>query len=87
MIDTTGEYVVSPCWTDIQYPAEGMIAVCDSNHLWGFIDMNGQIIIECKYPFADYFCDDCVCVWNTDDNALWLDKSGAIVCPPIPVHY
>jgi len=70
MIDTTGEYIVPPCWTDIQNPAEGMIAVCDSNHLWGFIDMNGQIIIECKYPFADYFCDDCVCVWNADDNAL-----------------
>lgn len=81
LINTSGEYIVQPVWADIQYPAEGMIGVADDTGMWGFVDMQGQPVIECRYPYVDYFCDGCVCVWDTDDHALWLDKLGNTVCP------
>jgi len=83
LIDTTGEYVILPNWHDICYPAEGMIAIANDNNSWGFVDMKGQLVVECNYSFVDDYCDGCVRVWDSNDNVLWLDKSGAVVCPPI----
>ena len=73
-IDKTGNPI-----SDLKggYFVEGLAPVED-NGLWGFIDLNGTIIIPCEYDDVTYFNDGLAMV---KQNEMWhcIDKTGNIV--------
>ncbi|MCS7150786.1 MAG: WG repeat-containing protein [Endomicrobia bacterium] len=47
---------------------------CKENK-WGFCDKNGNIVIDCKYDYADYFSEGLARV-KLGDKWGYIDKSG-----------
>ena len=55
----------------------------DTNELWGYIDENGQYVIEPQYLYADYFYKDLAVVRDTDNYLYgYIDKKGEYVIYP-----
>lgn len=63
---------------------EGMAAVLKGN-VWGFIDENGNVVIEPAYWAVDYpkFMNGLASVIQPDENRLrgYIDKTGKVVIP------
>lgn len=84
-IDLKNKVVISPCkWKDVAYthtPDDNLLAVMDSNDLWGFIDKTGKEVVPCQW--LNYYCysEDLLGVKKT--NGLWgfIDKTGNLVIP------
>jgi tetratricopeptide (TPR) repeat protein len=58
LIDTEGNRVGSEEFSDAKAPeSEGYIAVADASGKWGFIDRNGEWVIDCQYSDAYSFSE------------------------------
>ncbi len=47
--------------------------------LYGFINENGELVIDCKYDYADYFYEGLARVKNEKGLEGYIDKTGKIV--------
>ena len=61
---------------------EGLAAVQDSQGEWGFMNVDGDVIINCQFDneYAPAFSEGLACV---KQNGLWgfIDKTGKVVIP------
>lgn len=72
--------------------SDGMARVV-KNGKYGFIDQSGRLVIDCKYDYAEDFCDGFAAVstggfLDMEDNYVegkwgFIDKSGKVVVPII----
>ena len=56
-IDTLGEFVIEPAYSDARSFKNGLAAVCDADGQWGYIDAEGNVIIDFAYNSAGDFSD------------------------------
>lgn len=62
--------------------SEGLAAV-QKDGLWGFIDTNGNVVIEFQYSVAGDFHEGRAAVSNQQSNLFYIDKTGTRVSQPI----
>lgn len=59
------------------YYSEGVAAiVCEG--LWGYVDLNGEIVIKCQYDTAEHFKSGFAFV-TIDGQGIIIDQSGTII--------
>ncbi len=56
-IDTTGNFVIKPMFSEVGVFSEGLAAASDSSGKWGYIDESGKWLIKPKFTSADPFQD------------------------------
>ncbi len=61
---------------------DGLIAVKDRQGKWGFMNVDGDVVIECQFEddYAPMFSDGLACV-KQNDKWGYIDKSGNVVIP------
>lgn len=59
---------------------EGMAAV-EKRDRWGYVDVNGDLVIECQYDDAENFSEGLAAVENDQDLYGYIDKTGKVVIP------
>ncbi|MCX7941379.1 MAG: WG repeat-containing protein [Endomicrobia bacterium] len=52
-----------------------LIPYCKENK-WGYCDKNGNIVIDCKYDYADYFSEEDLARVELGGKLGYIDKSG-----------
>lgn len=83
---TSNNYIfaLSPEYDDVLSFSEGLAAVKLDNK-WGFIDIDGKIIIEPKYDYVSSFSDGLAIISGTDENDKYfgfINKKGEVVIEP-----
>lgn len=61
-----------------RYFSEGLAPVED-NDLWGYIDLDGNLIIPCQYTNVSYFNDGLAMVKKADDDWNCIDTKGNVL--------
>ncbi len=81
LIDTAGELVSENTYEDVKPFYSGKYAAAKQNGCWGYIDMNGEWIIEPQYEDAQSFGDDlgAVCI---DGKWGFINNVGRIIVEP-----
>ncbi|MCR4757119.1 MAG: WG repeat-containing protein [Butyrivibrio sp.] len=81
-IDTEGEYLVTPCFSEAREFSEGYAAVKDDNGKWGFIDSNGEIVIAPQYEFVGDFKEGVAKVENDQNLQGVIDANNNYIIEP-----
>jgi len=68
-------------WEIITRSSEGLSAVRDENHKWGFIDEIGNVVIPFKWESVDRFSEDLAAVKGEQGKWGFINKTGEIVIP------
>ena len=80
-MDYQGNKIIElPNVTGISAFSEGRAAVRKSN-LWGYIDTEGQMVVDCQYSAAGDFCDGMAYVRATTGKFGYINPSGEVVIP------
>lgn len=88
-IDSAGNYVVEPRFTDAYaFQENGLAAVQDSETgLWGYINTSGEYAIEAKYSqvsFNGFRNNGLAAVYEAGTNLSgYIDESGEYAFPPL----
>lgn len=61
---------------------EGLSIVIGNNGKFGFIDIQGELVIPCKWRWANEFHDGMAFVVNDNLKVGYIDKKGEFVIPP-----
>ena len=61
--------------------SEGLCAVQEEGGKWGYIDLNGNIVIPFDYLEAKNFVNELAPVKNDENKWGYIDKNGEIVIP------
>lgn len=81
-IDASGEYVVEPQYTKARPYSCGYAAVYDADlRKWGYIDINGNMVIGYIYDDAHDFISDRALI-QIDGNYGFIDTNGDYVLEP-----
>lgn len=59
----------------------GGMAAVQHRGLWGFVDLDGNEVIECQYDSAKNFSEGLAAVKNDKGFYGFIDKTGAVVVP------
>ena len=74
-----GEIIIEPTkYEEWDGASEGLILVGKKDK-WGFIDLQGNEVIELKYKYASKFSDGLACVSVKKDKYGFIDKTGATI--------
>ena len=79
---TTGEEIVSSIQSNHSGFSEGRAAVQNDDHLWGFIDTTGEVVIPHRYDhITGSFTNGTIAVSR---DGLWgiIDTTGTYILPP-----
>ncbi len=76
-IDKSGKIV----WQDIGDNYEGLIRVCDSQGMYGYIDKDRNVVIPCKWYDANDFCEGLTLVRDSNNMYGYINKNGETVIP------
>ncbi|MGH9549916.1 MAG: WG repeat-containing protein, partial [Terriglobales bacterium] len=79
-VDDSGRAIRMPihCFDCMPF-SEGYAAVKDDKYLWGFIDLKGKLISECKYLSVTPFTDGVSEVHTRDNRYGLMDPNGLVV--------
>lgn len=79
-INTNNDIIISPKrqWRRGGFFHNGLAAVCNNDFLWGYIDINGRMVIDHNFKEAHPFYDEWAVVKKAD-RYLIIDKEGKIV--------
>jgi hypothetical protein len=55
--------------------------VQDADTKWGFIDKTGELVIPCKWGWAEKFSEGLAQVMGEGDKWGYIDKTGKLVIP------
>lgn len=67
-------------YDEVEPVIEGMAAV-EYRDRWGYVDTDGNLVIECQYDDAGNFSEGLAAVENDKDLYGYIDKTGAVVIP------
>lgn len=67
-------------YSEVNTPSEGLAAVMYQNR-WGFVDIDGNEVIECQYASAGNFSEGLAAVKNDKGLYGYVNKAGAVVVP------
>lgn len=70
--------IADDIYLSIEPFSEGLAAVQSQEHLWGYIDTTGEIVIPCEYTYAGIFSDGVACV-RKDCKYGSINTSGQII--------
>ena len=73
--------LIEPRYTEYGYPSENLICVRMENGLWGYIDRQGNMVIEPRFEWANNFENGYAVVCEDSHRGI-IDKSGAYFCRP-----
>jgi len=63
--------------------SEGLLAVMQEDaDLYGFIDMEGKLVIPPRYSLVDGFSEGLCCAYDEADRAGYINRQGEWVIPP-----
>lgn len=75
LIDIFGKDVIQQTFENAKAPeSNGLIAVADSNDMWGFINNNGELVIDYQYYDAYSFSDEVAAVQIYNDSWIYISK-------------
>ncbi|MBR3933037.1 MAG: WG repeat-containing protein [Clostridia bacterium] len=78
-INTKDEFSIDPQFEDARDFCMG-VAPIKENGLWGYIDTDGNIIIDAKYLYAsEFYSDGYAYVKNVDNTISVIDTEGNVV--------
>jgi len=83
-IDTKGNIAIEPIFEEARDFSEGMAAVRKPEEMWGYINVKGEMIVDCsKLRIANDFSDGlarvCFLLEYRDSNFQYIDKEGKVV--------
>lgn len=82
LIDEHGNIIIQPIWAGVDYPAEGMVGISTDDWLYGYMNLEGDWVIEPKYEYAEWFSNGIARVYASDtETYIWINRSGEVVCP------
>ena len=81
LIDTTGKTISFAGSEDYGRPSAGFIPI-RRNKKWGYTDMKGKIIIQCKYEFAESFEKGFAVIKQNKMKGL-IDSTGTVFIQPL----
>lgn len=86
--DNKGNNVVSPCWDYADVFHEGFAIVRNDKGLYGFLNSDGQMALECQYEEAMKFIDGVALVKTKVGNWEHINCKGELLhnCPWIDVY-
>lgn len=67
-------------YDEVEPVIEGMAAV-EKRDRWGYVDSDGNLVIDCQYDDAENFSEGLAAVENDHDLYGYIDKTGAVVIP------
>lgn len=70
-IDNKGKVVIEPKFKEAKSFSNGLAAVFDGEN-WGFIKMDGTLVIDYQYAFADYFTPAGMCIVGDEVDAYYF---------------
>lgn len=80
LIDTEGNRIGANEYADAKAPeSEGYIAVADSEGRWGYINRDGESVIECQYKDARSFSDHLGAVQTVNDWGYISEKNILVI--------
>ena len=90
-IDTSGEMVISPQFTEAQSFSDELARVSygheNGGRGWfGFIDRAGEFVISPRYDSAEDFSAGYSCVFDGNRDSYIIDKRGNTVIDSVPVN-
>lgn len=78
LIDTTGAKIGTATFANAKAPeAAGYIAVADESGKWGFINREGEMVIDCQYSDAKSFSNQLAAVCIADSWG-YIDKKNEL---------
>ncbi len=80
-VDQTGITKITPQFINCNLFSEGLAAVLNDKYEWGFIDINGTLVIPYQFAFAGSFCEGKAIV-SDGKNMGYIDKTGKYVINP-----
>ena len=83
MVDTNGKSIGEPCDSIVLGFSKGLCAV-KKNSKWGYMDKNGNCVIECKYDYARAFSENGLARVRRGHEHYFIDTNG---CERIKVEY
>ena len=80
IIDSKGKMVVEPQWDYILGENEGLYPV-KKDSVWGYINRQGEVVIELKYWDANFFYEGFACVGNENGKYGFINRKGDTIIP------
>ena len=81
-INKKGEFVLRTSLKADEF-SEGYARYTNDEKLFGFINMSGKEVIECKYSFAGPFSNERALVYTTDEKVGYIDTNGNYAVEPM----
>lgn len=78
LIDKKGNFTVEPIYQHLSYSDPDLIRAQTLKDKWGFIDKNGNILIDTKYDFAEEFSEGLAAV-KIGDKWGFINTGGELV--------
>ena len=90
-INSSGNYIVNPIYSDAQPYSESLAAVKNTNGKWGFVDTAGNTVIACQYDnvssfingFASVMTGDTVNIINVNNSKVTVNGTVLALEPVI----
>jgi hypothetical protein len=79
--DTTGKILIEPIYEDLTYFCDNGLAKAKKNGYYGFIDENGEVVIDFKFKDVHGFKYGLAAA-KLDDKWGFIDKKGEFVIEP-----
>lgn len=75
LVDTAGNDLISETFVNAKAPeSDGYIAVANDAERWGFINNQGELVIDYEYNDAHSFSDDVAAVQKYNDSWIYISK-------------
>ncbi|MBP5136992.1 MAG: WG repeat-containing protein, partial [Paludibacteraceae bacterium] len=71
-------------WRSVRYYQEGLGCVVDAEEKYGYVDLNGNVVIPCQFVYGGWFSEGLAAVAISADYSIkygFIDKTGKIVIP------
>ena len=82
-INKSGQFVIDPIFDCVRNFKDGLAAI-EIDGKWGYIDINGYVVIEPKYDDVTWcFSEGLACV-QEGEKFFFIDKNGRKVLGPLP---
>jgi hypothetical protein len=81
-INKDGELIFPFLYDDLDYPSDGRVLYKLGN-LFGYLDLNGNVLIEAQYPFAEGYSEGTAAVRDEAGKMGYIDLNGQEVIAPI----
>lgn len=79
-LDKNGNEIVKPQYRNVKDFRLGLAAVqCDETGLWGYLNLDNELVIACQYQEASPFNDQGVAVVKSDEKYLIIDRQGGML--------